>query len=454
MADYSWAGGRVANPAPRPDRLAGGRWRSPRAGRKCVRRKRYAIAFSTKSSAIANPDRLFARRDVDAYDAICDHLLVLNHAGSDARPATARRSSAPTRCCAGRERDYGDFYTAGDSISATVIARHDIYNSSTRPLPRARAYRNERTMNCCGTASRAMCGGTAPTSCRLRQPRRHRPRQDSRCRCRSCAVARGRRKTGARGRCPTLCRDEPNVEGSDQPEGALRCAAAGQRLSAVRRLYRRRRRSSITIRHHPDVLIILPVTTIKQRTSSASTSRTGGVRYFSRSGAPHVRTRNPERFFVLVAGFRAQRFALSRNDRKPQPPQRHFLDLVARDLLQDEVGALARRDDVLVQIDQIDARPDRRRGLDRFRVGRIRIAVEVRFRIAERCAAQSQKSVDVPRLEHVLVGVEIDREIEKIRHERNCLPSFGRRPVCSTFKPSTMRMSGRSTSTHWFGVTS
>jgi hypothetical protein len=34
------------------------------------------------------------------------------------------------------------------------------------------------------------------------------------------------------------------------------------------------------------------------------------------------------------------------------------------------------------------------------------------------------------------------------------LPSFGRRPVCSTLSPSTIRMSGRSTSTHWFGITS
>ena len=42
--------------------------------------------------------------------------------------------------------------------------------------------------------------------------------------------------------------------------------------------------------------------------------------------------------------------------------------MMALALFQDEVGALARRQDVLVQIDEIDARPDRGRGLDRLLV--------------------------------------------------------------------------------------
>src|SRR5262249_15660572 len=58
-----------------------------------------------------------------------------------------------------------------------------------------------------------------------------------------------------------------------------------------------------------------------------------------------------------------------------QPPQRDLLDQVALDLLQDEVGALTRRQDVLAQIEEIDARPDRGRGLDRLRVRQGRIAV-------------------------------------------------------------------------------
>ena len=44
---------------------------------------RYRV-FYQEGSAIPNPGRLFARRDIDSYDAICDHLLVLDHA-SDCR---------------------------------------------------------------------------------------------------------------------------------------------------------------------------------------------------------------------------------------------------------------------------------------------------------------------------------------------------------------------------------
>src|SRR5262249_9090732 len=81
-----------------------------------------------------------------------------------------------------------------------------------------------------------------------------------------------------------------------------------------------------------------------------------------------------------------------------EAPQRHFLDQMALDLLQDQVGALARRQDVLTQIEEIDARPDRGRGLDRLRVRQRRIAVKVRFGIAERGAAQGQEPVHVPAL--------------------------------------------------------
>src|SRR5512146_413043 len=39
---------------------------------------RYRV-FYQEGSAIPNPGRLFARRGIDAFDAICDHLLVLDH---------------------------------------------------------------------------------------------------------------------------------------------------------------------------------------------------------------------------------------------------------------------------------------------------------------------------------------------------------------------------------------
>jgi putative hemolysin len=40
---------------------------------------RYRV-FYEEGAAIPNPARLFARRDIDGYDAICDHLLVIDHA--------------------------------------------------------------------------------------------------------------------------------------------------------------------------------------------------------------------------------------------------------------------------------------------------------------------------------------------------------------------------------------
>ena len=86
-------------------------WRRPPP--RCARRRNCAIAFSIKRvAAIANPGRLFARRDVDAYDAICDHLLVLDHDARDGqnanRPAvvgTYRLLRQPVA------EDYGGFYT-------------------------------------------------------------------------------------------------------------------------------------------------------------------------------------------------------------------------------------------------------------------------------------------------------------------------------------------------------
>src|SRR6516165_12198274 len=47
--------------------------------------------------------------------------------------------------------------------------------------------------------------------------------------------------------------------------------------------------------------------------------------------------------------------------------------------------------------------------------------MKVRFRITERGATQRQKPVHVPRFEHIFIGIEIDRKIEKVRNERNRL---------------------------------
>ena len=108
---------------------------------------RYRV-FYQEGSAIPNPGRLFARRDVDAYDAICDHLLVLDHAARESnalnRPAvvgTYRLLRQPLA------EEYGGFYTAGEFEIGGLIARHS--NMQFLELGRScvlAAYRNKRTM--------------------------------------------------------------------------------------------------------------------------------------------------------------------------------------------------------------------------------------------------------------------------------------------------------------------
>ena len=108
---------------------------------------RYRV-FYQEGSAIPNPARLFARRDVDAYDAICDHLLVLDHAKRDRSPlnrpavvGTYRLLRQPLA------EEYGGFYTAGEFDIDSLIARH----AKLQFLELGRScvlapYRNKRTV--------------------------------------------------------------------------------------------------------------------------------------------------------------------------------------------------------------------------------------------------------------------------------------------------------------------
>jgi L-ornithine Nalpha-acyltransferase len=108
---------------------------------------RYRV-FYKEGSAIPNPARLFARRDIDGYDAICDHLLVVDHATRDRtalnRPAvvgTYRLLRQPLA------EEYGGFYTAGEFDISALVARH----SRLQFLELGRScvlspYRNKRTV--------------------------------------------------------------------------------------------------------------------------------------------------------------------------------------------------------------------------------------------------------------------------------------------------------------------
>ena len=107
---------------------------------------RYRV-FYQEGSAIPNPGRLFARRDVDHYDPICDHLLVIDHAARDTgggKPAVVGTYRLLRQSLAD---DHGGFYTAGEFNIASLLERHG--NLQFLELGRScvlAPYRNKRTV--------------------------------------------------------------------------------------------------------------------------------------------------------------------------------------------------------------------------------------------------------------------------------------------------------------------
>src|SRR5690606_26652739 len=84
---------------------------------------RYRV-FYQEGTALADPSRLFARRDIDAFDAICDHLLVLDHSiekQKHGKPAVVGTYRLLRQQVA---EDFGGFYTASEFDIAPLIARH------------------------------------------------------------------------------------------------------------------------------------------------------------------------------------------------------------------------------------------------------------------------------------------------------------------------------------------
>jgi putative hemolysin len=108
---------------------------------------RYRV-FYQEGSAIPDPGRLFARRDVDGFDAICDHLLVLDHAESTRHPK--RRPTVVGTYRLLRQQmaeDYGGFYTAGEFDIGSLIARYPTMNFLELGRSCVLApYRNKRTV--------------------------------------------------------------------------------------------------------------------------------------------------------------------------------------------------------------------------------------------------------------------------------------------------------------------
>jgi putative hemolysin len=108
---------------------------------------RYRV-FYQEMSAIADAATLLAQRDVDGFDAICDHLLVVDHATREKMPPHKPAVVGTYRLLRQSLADrHGGFYTAGEFDIDGLIERH----SGLKFLELGRScvlapYRNKRTV--------------------------------------------------------------------------------------------------------------------------------------------------------------------------------------------------------------------------------------------------------------------------------------------------------------------
>jgi putative hemolysin len=110
-----------------------------------AQRLRFEV-FYREMSAVPDAATRLARRDIDPYDAVCDHLLVLDHAA----PAPAGKPSVVGTYRLLRQEvaeRRGGFYSAAEFDVAALLARHrdarflELGRSCVLP-----AYRNKRTV--------------------------------------------------------------------------------------------------------------------------------------------------------------------------------------------------------------------------------------------------------------------------------------------------------------------
>jgi putative hemolysin len=108
---------------------------------------RYRV-FYQEGTALPDPGRLFSRRDIDAFDAICDHLLVLDHSERESHPGRQPEVVGTYRLLRQQlAEDYGGFYTAAEFDIAPLIARHRDLNFLELGRSCVLApYRNKRTV--------------------------------------------------------------------------------------------------------------------------------------------------------------------------------------------------------------------------------------------------------------------------------------------------------------------
>lgn len=107
---------------------------------------RYRV-FYQERSALADAKTLLARRDVDAFDAICDHLLVIDHAPQGRHIRKTKVVGTYRMLRQDVARRHGGFYSAGEFEIGTLLKRHPQLNF----LEVGRScvlspYRNKRTI--------------------------------------------------------------------------------------------------------------------------------------------------------------------------------------------------------------------------------------------------------------------------------------------------------------------
>ncbi len=95
---------------------------------------------------MADTTAYFARRDIDLFDAVCDHLLVVDHGAPKVRNAAAIAGTYRLLRQDVAERT-GGFYSAGEFDVGSLVARHrglkflELGRSCVQP-----PYRNKRTV--------------------------------------------------------------------------------------------------------------------------------------------------------------------------------------------------------------------------------------------------------------------------------------------------------------------
>jgi L-ornithine Nalpha-acyltransferase len=152
---------RGAIPAPTPEalgRLGTLEARLARTAREVreAQKLRYRV-FYREMSAIADATTRLARRDIDPFDTICDHLFVLDHAAKNRtdtwkdswKPGATKPAIVGTYRLLRQDvaERHGGFYSANEFDVGALIARHP----NTRFLELGRScvlppYRNKRTV--------------------------------------------------------------------------------------------------------------------------------------------------------------------------------------------------------------------------------------------------------------------------------------------------------------------